>query len=37
MLITAGPITISNRQGRMNRTTGIMILTGNWAAYSSAA
>ena len=27
---------MTNRQGRMNRTTGIMILTGTWAAFSSA-
>ena len=37
MLMMAGPITTSSRQGRMNNTTGTMILTGTWAAFSSAA
>ena len=36
MLMAAGPITMTSRQGRMNRMTGIMILTGTWAAFSSA-
>ena len=36
MLTAAGPITTIIRQGRMKRTTGIMIFTGTCAAFSSA-